>query len=108
MVYQTVHQRPIVSGYISRAPQSAIHMLDDYPFVRQLRARQYGDDAPVEFSSAAIAQGKQELETLGVETVILHKRLVSYEDSQAMAGALTSAVGPPIHEDEEIVAWRIP
>ena len=108
MVYQTIHQRPIVSGYISRAPQPAVHMLDSLPFVHQLRARQYGDAAPVEFSPSEIANGRQELEALQVEYVILHKKLVSYADAQVMEDALTSAIRMPVYEDEDIVVWHLP
>jgi hypothetical protein len=108
MVYQIVHQRPIVSGYISRAPQSAVRMLDGYPFVRQLRGRLYGDSEPVNFTEASIYQGLSELRTLGVEYVILHKTELPAADAQLMIEALTQAISQPIHNDNRIVVWQIP
>lgn len=107
MVYQIVHQRPIVSGYISRTPQSAIHMLDNYPFVRQLRARLYDDKTPIAFSREMILQGRQELEALQVEYVVLHKTLLPDEDTQLITSALMEVIGAPIYENEQIRAWRL-
>jgi hypothetical protein len=100
MVYQTVHQRPIVGGYISRTPEYAVRMLDVYPFVRQLRARIYGDNEPVLFTPETIAQGRNELNALDIKYVILHKPQLSKGDSQIMEDAITQAVSGPVHKDD--------
>jgi len=107
MVYQTIHQRPIVSGYISRAPKSAVNMLDGYPFIHQLRARIYGDTEPVHFSDKLIGKGLNELRALKIAFVILHKSELSSDDAELMKNALTQAVNPPLYEDNRIVVWRI-
>jgi hypothetical protein len=108
MVYQTVHQRPIVSGYISRAPKAAVKMLDGYPFVHQLRARIYGDSEPVHFSDKLIGKGIDELHKLNIDFVILHKSELSNSDMLAMRDAITKVVFLPIYEDNLIIVWRVP
>jgi hypothetical protein len=108
MVYQTVHQRPIVSGYISRTPKAATKLLDGYPFIHQLRARIYGDTEQVHFSEKLIEKGIDELERLNIDFVILHKSEVSKNDMLTMKDAITNAVNAPIYEDNLIIVWRIP
>ena len=108
MVYQTVHQRPIISGYISRTPQYAARMLDNYPFVRQLRARLYDDDEPLLFTNELITQGKHELYALNIEYIVLHKSQLSNDDSQVLENVITQVVSKPVYRDDRILVWRLP
>lgn len=105
MLYQTVHQRPIVSGYISRTP-AYISALFDNPFIHALRARIYGDDAPYHFDAALLAQAPAELAQLRIGYVVLHRWALAAEGALTVQQALTSILAAPLYEDEQIVVWR--
>lgn len=110
MVDQVVHQHPIVSGYISRTPESARRMLDSYPFVYQLRARLevYGDTAPLDFTSGLIEGAMEELRDLKIEYVVLHKKELATDDTRLTNSVLTHVLSTPIYEDDQIIAWYVP
>jgi hypothetical protein len=105
MLYQTVHQKPIVGGYISRTPTRLLHMLER-PFLNQLRARMYGDVEPYEFSPDVMAQGLEDLYSLDVQCVVLHKGELSAEDCQVVRMALDALLSEPVYEDGAILVWR--
>jgi hypothetical protein len=106
MLYQTVHQKPIVGGYISRTPTRLLQMLER-PFLYQLRARVYNDAEPYEFSPGVVAQGLEDLHSLNVQYIILHKSELSAEDCQTVRLALGALLSEPVHEDGAIVVWRL-
>jgi hypothetical protein len=106
MLYQTVHQKPIVGGYISRTPTRFLRMLER-PFLYQLRARVYGDAEPYEFSPDVVAQGLEDLRSLNVQRIILHKRELSAEDCHVVWMALGALLSEPVYEDGAIAVWRL-
>jgi hypothetical protein len=106
MLYQTVHQKPIVGGYISRTPTRLLRMLER-PFLYQLRARIYNDAEPYEFSPGVMAQGLEDLHSLNVQYIILHKSELSVEDCRVVRMALGALLSEPVHEDGTIAVWRL-
>jgi len=107
MLYQTVHERPIVGGYISRTPNKALYPFRS-PFLYELRARIYGDSDIYEFSPEMLAEGLENLRMLDVELVILHKDVLPQEDSSAIDQALDYLLSPAEFQDDTIVVWRVP
>jgi len=107
MLYQTVHEKPITSGYISRTPIRIANMFQKYPFINQLRARVYNDHEPVNFSDKIIAKGIKELRGLNIEYVILHKNFVSEADAGIYESTLTEVISNPMYEDSQIAVWQI-
>ena len=105
MLYQTVHQQPIVGGYISRTPPSALSIFE-YPFIHQLRARLYNDHEPYAFSSELIAAAESDLEALGIHYVILHKDALSEQEAVLLYDVIYEVLADPIHEDQYIVVWE--
>ncbi len=105
MLYQTVHQKPIVGGYISRTPRKVLRLFER-PFLYQLRARIYNDDQPYLFSPEAMAQGLEDLRSLNIQYVILHKNKLSVEESRVVSMALVTLLSDPEYEDDAITVWR--
>jgi len=105
MLYQTIHHQPIVGGYISRTPQSALAVFE-YPFIYQLRARIYGDKEPYTFSPELMAVAKSNIEALGVRYVILHKDALSEQEALQIYNAICETLGKAIHEDKYLVVWE--
>ncbi len=106
MLYQTVHQHPIVGGYISRTPSKALWPLD-LPFLSQLRARIYDDHAPYEFSTDVLAHGMADLRAVQVRYVILHPDKLSAEAARTVRAALVSLLSEPLYEDRTLVVWKV-
>lgn len=105
MLYQTIHQQPIVGGYISRIPANALAIFD-YPFIYQLRARLYKDHAPYDFSPEVMAVAEANLEALGVRYVILHKDVLSEQETAQLHAAVGEVLASPLYEDAYIVVWE--
>jgi intracellular septation protein A len=105
MLYQTLHQQPIVGGYISRTPTNALSVFE-YPFIYQLRARLYSDHEPYTFSPELIAVAESNLEALGVRYIILHKDVLPEQETVLLYDVICKVLAHPIHEDEYIVVWE--
>jgi hypothetical protein len=107
MIYQTLHGKPIASGYISRTPAKNANMFQSYPFINQLRARIYNDKEPVSFSDNLIARGLKELKTMNVEYVILHKSFIPAPIASVYQAILTQVITEPVYVDDQLVVWHI-
>ena len=105
MLYQTVHQHPIMGGYISRTPASVLEPLQN-PFIYQLRARMYTDTVPYIFDVPALRRGLAELPA-GLEWIILHKDQLAPDDARAARAALAAVLATPEFEDERLVVWKM-
>lgn len=105
MLYQTVHQKRIVSGYISRTPRYVLRLWD-YPFLKTLRARIYNGHAPYDFDVQTLSQARKELSELDIKYVILHKNALSTEDFDTVRPALITVLNQPEYEDNRIMAWE--
>lgn len=104
LLYQTIHQQPIVGGYISRTPSQALWLLQ-HPFLNELRVRIYGDDAPYRFDPQMLAPAREELQLLQVRYVILHRAFLPAQDFQVIHAALVSVLGAPQFEDDQLSLW---
>ncbi len=105
MLYQTIHQQPIVGGYISRIPTNVLAAFE-YPFIYQLRARLYKDRTPYAFSSEVMAVAEENLEALGVRYVVLHKDVLSEQETLQLHETICAVLASPLYEDEYVVVWE--
>jgi len=104
MIYQTVHQRPIVGGYISRTPKKVLSLFDN-PFLYELRARIYGDTELYQFPPDILMSGRNKILEMNVTYVILHKNALSSQDSLTIQKTLTALFLSPEYEDKTIMVW---
>jgi hypothetical protein len=70
---QTVHQKPIVGGYVSREPTDVFTTLRESPFLQAIRHRQYGEDRRLRLSSEGLQDMPVTLERLGIRYVLVHR-----------------------------------
>jgi hypothetical protein len=107
MLYQTVHQQPIVGGYISRTPSKDLWPFD-YPFIHELRARIYGDTSPYQLGEDILSGARSELASLGVQYVIVHRdEFAHVMDYQTVREGLSQVLGVPTHEDGLLTVWDL-
>jgi hypothetical protein len=87
--YQVTHQRPLVSGYLSRNPPNVY--IDGAPGLVQLK---YGvtDDVIVQDRAAA---ARAFFADNGIEYVVVHRWPTPPEQLQKAVAYLTSVLGPP-------------
>ncbi|MFB0546924.1 MAG: hypothetical protein ACETWB_08435, partial [Anaerolineae bacterium] len=102
MYYQTIHEHPIVGGYVWRLPEGlegtikAFQELVLPPVKADVIQRPLGEDAV------------KTLHRYKVRYVIFHKGLWEAEDEAAAAASLCRLLGPPLYEGPEAVAFTVP
>ena len=68
LYYQTVHQKPIVGGHISRPLPGTYDFIEAHPLLRQLFER-----SPVDVTAGPVKQQVESLAGVGIRYVVLHK-----------------------------------
>jgi hypothetical protein len=106
MVFQTIHDLPLVSGYVSRTPMVA-RGAERRPFLGALRERTYGFADPYTFPPAALAAAADDLAWTGARWVVAHHAAVAESDLLAIEQAVTGVIGEPIFRDNELTIWKI-
>ncbi len=102
MYYQTVHQHPMVGGYVWRLPEGregtmkAFQELVLPPVEADIIVRPTGDEAV------------RILNQYYVKYVILHKGVWEAEDEAEAIQSLTRLLGPPFYDDPQAVAFAVP
>jgi hypothetical protein len=93
---QTLHERPIVGGHVSRPPVDVHAFVESVPL---LAAAREGPPAPGEL--ADVARQLEPLAEAGVHYVIVHK-----DRTEAVAGWRRWFGFRPVYEDDLLVAYR--
>lgn len=102
MYYQTIHQHPIVGGYLWRFPTEAMNMMR---FIESLVA------AP---STADIVPASAEVDALGligrynIRYVALHKGELPISTEAAYQAAFQKAWGPAVYADDRLMIFAVP
>ena len=98
LYYQMLHGRPLIEGVVSRTSHAAYAFIEASPPLRALRA--CGDRAlpPVD-----VAFLLRDLKALGIESVIVHKDLVSASALDVWIGA---RIFEPDYEDAAITVYH--
>jgi hypothetical protein len=99
MFYQTIHQKKIVGGFVSRAPDDAYHFVSGDPLLGPLLAGKAPDPA---------VDTRRQLTGLaahGIRYIVLHKHSLDDAEREAWRGRL-SGFPTPFYEDAKAVAYR--
>ncbi len=102
MFYQMYHHRPIVGGFIHRRFES---------FKRSQRFANLLFTPPSDtnvFPLPADEERLSALRSMGVQTVILHKNLVSKDADREQLDYARALLGTPRYEDEQIAVFDTP
>ena len=113
MYYQTVHQHPMVGGYLSREPD---YPFQNYPGIRDLLQLDFCPSAKQCLYQRDILDRSSLHNTLGllqyykIRYVIVHPGLLKSQDSQFNANEMLHAVfgkaASPVYQDQEIQVWK--
>ena len=90
---QTVHGKPIVSGYVAREPDFVHETYERWPFLDAVRARPYERDGRLRLGAGALASAAETLRALRIRYVIVHKSLLEAPEWLRVNGWLASALG---------------
>jgi len=72
LYYQTIHEKPIVGGWVSRLPQSTLRSFEQTPLVAALVAIHSG----TQVNPSDVARGLQMLRENNVRYIIVHSALL--------------------------------
>jgi hypothetical protein len=117
LYYQTIHEKKLVGGYVSRTPPSAKKFLQSIPLTRHLvwkpGGANTGEMRPpgnVEIPQSAKTKLTQEIEKMkaaGVKYVIVHKDSLWQTSIKAYDGWLKEKLGKPAHEDDAVKVYLL-
>lgn len=99
MLYQTVHDHPIVGGYIHRDPPGTREWSKAFDAVFQAGSAQAAWDP---------AEGRAWLEGLGIGRLLIHADYVDAEEYAVRRALVTSWLGPPSYRDEALSIYSVP
>lgn len=97
MLYQTVHERPIVEGHVSRRPTESTDFLDAHPLLRSLHQTREMDLDLID-----ISRQLRSLREVGFRYIVIHKHFVGIGRATRWRDYLSIA---PRHEDDDVVVF---
>lgn len=77
--YQTVHERPTLTGYISRMPDSVLKRYQSIPLLRELASRIDPGEKPSACTHSGATTADGELRDLRIGVVVLHRDKINEE-----------------------------
>ena len=104
LLYQTIHGRPMVGGFVARLPPSLVAAHQQDPLLAFLIALSGPDDAPDDVSTPDRALAIRRLNALGVAFVVVDRRQVSPQLTDYIDGTLQLAA---VGRDEDRTVYRV-
>jgi len=106
---QTIHQKPIIGGYVSREPSYSLETLSKSPFLQAIsHSIQYDKSSMLSLTKAGFDDMPNALKRLNVGYVILHKPLLEGFELMRVSKWIERSLGEPIFEDEWIRVYIPP
>lgn len=99
---QTIHEKPIVGGYIARTPTYVFKTRDNSTFIQAVEHHEYDQDKRLLLSQEGFTDMEKTLQSLNLRYVIVHRPLVSRNEWPRVIRWLESGLGAPVYEDEWI------
>ncbi len=109
MYYQSYYNRPLLDGNIPRIPLYPSDVLRGAPFIDELGQYTPGHEPTndiINQTTPVTEIAPYVLAEYHVKYIIVHKDLLSPQDAQNYINFITSAIGPPFYQDNEITAFR--
>jgi len=97
MYFQTIHDKKIVGGVVSRTPHDADAFVDANPLLSAIR----NENVPPLYLEERLAV----LAALEIRYIIIHKRFLNSERMENWQRWLAS-FPPPFYEDESVIVYR--
>jgi hypothetical protein len=109
MYYQTVHQHPIVGGYLSRKPD---YPFRDFPGIAELLNLDYRVFQRDIIDRASLSNTPALLQYYKIRYVIIHPALLKDENSRYNAQSVLQTVfghgAKPYYQDDQLQVWKTP
>ncbi|MDD5758881.1 MAG: hypothetical protein PHI06_07335 [Desulfobulbaceae bacterium] len=103
---QTIHQKPIVGGYIARTPTYVSKTRDNSPFIQAVEQHEYDQDQRLRLSPEGFSDMRGTLKSLNLRYVVVHRPLISGNEWPNVSYWLEKGLGPPIFQDEWIEVYN--
>ena len=103
---QTVHQKPIIGGYISRAPNYVFSTRDQSNFIQAIEHHEYDRDKRLRLSKEGLQNIGITVQDLNLRYVIAHRNIVSTYKWSNLVYFLNKGLGRPIYEDQLIRVYN--
>jgi hypothetical protein len=97
MFYQTVHERPILAGHVSRLPPEALAFASSVPLIAGVYEEAPGRTCPPDLSRQL-----SRLADAGFRYIVMHKEIASERKLDPWRSCLVML---PRHEDEEVEVY---
>lgn len=103
---QTIHQKPIIGGYVSREPGYALGTLYRYPFLKAISRDPHDKAHGLSLTAEGFKNMEDTLKDLDIGYVILQKALLTFDEFTKVIKWIEPGLGRPIFEDEWLRAYR--
>lgn len=101
MFYQTMHERPMLSGHVSRLPPQALEFMSSVPFLDGMYYT-YHKEATIDTSLPDVSHQLSRLDQAGFRYLVLHKNFVP---TQRLAEWQSWLAALPRYEDDEVIVY---
>ncbi len=103
LYYQTIHEKALVGGWVSRPPPYAIDTLHENPLIKKLIDLHEGKETyPINISESIIL-----LKNQGVKYIIVHTGLISYIEQVEIENMLSQIPQKKFYDVEELIIYDI-
>ena len=104
---QTVHQKPIIGGYVSREPSYTLETLYRSPFLKATTRSSHEESSKLPLTKEGYKDMPRTLELLNTGYVILHKSLLEPEELVRVIKWIEPGIGRPVFEDSWIIIYSL-
>jgi hypothetical protein len=99
---QTIHEKPIIGGYVSREPVYVLATLNESYFLQAITPGTQDESSGLPLTEKGYKEMPDTLKRLNIGYVILHKSLLSYDEFLRVIKWIEPGLGRPVFEDEWI------
>jgi len=99
---QTIHQKPIIGGHVSREPEYALKTLHESAFLQAVALQMDKGDPQSPFNNDGVTDMPETLRRLKVGYIIVHKSLLTENEFRRVVMLLEQGIGSHIFEDQWI------
>ena len=103
---QTIHNKPIIGGYVSRESDDALKTLTAFPFLSRLMRQPWGGLGGGACQKDCKSAFQEMITRLNVGHVILHRALLTPQEQAVIAEMINSVLGRPVFEDQWIIVFN--
>jgi len=105
---QIIHQKPIISGYVSREPKYVFETLNKYHFIQAVVHHEYEKDRKLRLTGKGLSDMDKTLKELNIGYIILHKIFFDPAEWQRLLSWIGDRLGKPVFNDKWVLVYSSP